>query len=103
MKLLNEKLTATLEKLKVRTYKHKDQSKVKQETLERELQNTKKKIEAYGKEIEFLEARIDQGNQLDRINVLQESLYEKNLEEDYLKKTLRKKTKDAKISEKKLK
>lgn len=103
LKLLNEKLTATLEKLKVRTYKHTELSNTKTETLERELINTKKKIEAYGKEIEFLEARIDQGDQLDRINILQEELYQKNIDEDYLKKQLRIRAKDAKMSEKKLK
>ena len=42
LKTLNEKLTVTLEKLKVRSFKQTEVPKTKVETLERELLNTKK-------------------------------------------------------------
>ncbi len=103
LKLLNEKLSATLDKLKVKTFKHKDQGNTRVETLERENLNTLKKNEAYTKEIELLEAKLEMGDQLGLLNQLQESLHAKGIEEENLRKELRIKSKDAKISEKKVK
>jgi hypothetical protein len=59
LKTLNEKLTVTLEKLKVRSFKQTEVPKTKVETLERELLNAKKKMNSYNKEIDFLAARLD--------------------------------------------
>lgn len=103
LKTLNEKLTVTLEKLKVRSFKQTEVPKTKVETLERELLNAKKKMNSYNKEIDFLAARLDQGDQIERINNLQEMLFKKSMDEENFKKQLRSKSQIAKISEKQVK
>lgn len=103
MKKLNDKLTKTLEKLRVRTYKRHEVSKSRAKTLVKELSNSQKKIESYQKEIDFLEAKVDQGDQMVIIQKLQEELYLKTKEEDMLKKEVRTKAKNAKLTEKRIK
>ena len=103
LKKLNEQLTRNLERLRVRTFKKPEKNKSRTKTMVQELANSQKKIKAYEKEIEFLEARVDQGDQLTRIQELREQLLDFNREEARLKKLLRERGKEAKIKEKELK
>lgn len=99
---MNEKLTKVLEWLRVRSFKRNHFRKDRVETLEKELSNCKKQIILYHKEIEFLESRVEEGDQLDRVKLLQMELIEKEQQVELLKKSLGQARNKNKISERNL-
>jgi len=100
LKELNQKLTDTIERLRVRTLNKSKSSKNTELTLEKALTNSHKQIKLYEQELGFLEIRVQEGDQIDRIQSLQEELYQKQKDEDQLKKQVSKSSKILKKSEK---
>ena len=74
--------------MRVRTVKRHQGFKTSEKTLLKVLGNSEKQVQLYTKQLEFLEKRANDGDQIDQIQELQELAFQKHQELESKKKEL---------------